>query len=60
MWAPQRKEKHVVDLIKIVKKIVGSQRGQKFTPLVNRSNVSTKGQKNKNKKACSFLAQTFF
>jgi hypothetical protein len=29
MWAPQRKEKHVVDLIKIVKKIVGSQRGQK-------------------------------
>jgi hypothetical protein len=27
--SPQRKEKHVVDLIKMVKKIVSPQRGQK-------------------------------
>jgi hypothetical protein len=51
---PQRKEKHVVDLIRMVKKTMGPQKGQKnkkgkellhytiFTPLVNMSNGSTK------------------
>ncbi len=39
---PQKKEKHVVDLIKMVKKIVGPQRGQKmkedkfFVPLLHK------------------------
>jgi hypothetical protein len=69
---PQRKKKHVVDLIKMVKKIMGPQRGQKskkgkeplhytiFTPLVNKSSGSTKRSKNKRgQKTCSFITQTF-
>lgn len=51
---PQRGKKKVVDLIKMVKKSVGPQRGQKskkgnellhctiFIPLVNKTNGSTK------------------
>jgi len=69
--SPQRKEKHLVDLIKMVKKIVGPQRGQNnnkgkyffhctmFTPLVNKNNRSTKRSKKTKQKAYSSIAQTF-
>ncbi len=70
---PQRKEKHVVDLIKMVKKTMGPQRGQKARKEKNfciipyllhwwiRVVGPQRGQKyERGQKTCSFIAQTFF